>query len=108
MQNRNAEIRNLSSPEWSKRPFWSKWPYSELDFSSRETKNSPFWTEEVHLGPPTVLWRFLIKIAAATPEARPILVRSGHVGRGAIANRKNRCDTCEVGVLLTLQKHKKN
>ena len=35
-------------------PKWSKWPYSELNFSIRETKmdqNGPFWPEEVHFGP---------------------------------------------------------
>ena len=42
-----------TGPEWSKmvqslkRPFWSKWPYPEPDFSIRETK----WTKMVHLGP---------------------------------------------------------
>ena len=33
---------------------WSKWPYSEPDFSIRETKmdqNGPFWPKEVHFGP---------------------------------------------------------
>ena len=36
-----------NGPKWSKRPFWSKWPYSELDFSIHEAKldqNGPFWS----------------------------------------------------------------
>ena len=40
--------------EWSKRPFWSKRPCSEPDFSICETKMvhfGPFWPDEVHLGP---------------------------------------------------------
>ena len=57
-------VGKCTEPKWSKRPFWSKWPYSELDFSIRETKirtkmDPPFWPEEailVHLGLPTVLW----------------------------------------------------
>ena len=47
-------VGKCTGPKWSKRPFWSKCPYSELDFSIRETKkdqNGPFWPEEVHLGP---------------------------------------------------------
>ena len=43
-----------NGPKWSKRPFWSKWPYSELDLSIRETKMvyfGPFWPDEVHFGP---------------------------------------------------------
>ena len=33
--------------KWSKRPFWSKCPYSEPDFGIRDTKmdpNGPFWS----------------------------------------------------------------
>ena len=43
-----------TGPKWSKRPFWSKWPYSELDFSIRETKmdqNGPFWSILAWRGP---------------------------------------------------------
>ena len=58
----SESVLDQNGPKGSKRPFWSKWPYSELDLSIRETKmdqNGPFWPEEailVHLGPPTVLW----------------------------------------------------
>ena len=70
-------VGKCTGPKWSKRPFWSKWPYSEPDFSIRETKmdqNGPFWSILasfwsilVHLGPPTVLWPFLKRL-----EHKPI------------------------------------
>ena len=50
----SESVLDQNGPKWSKRPFWSKWPYSELDFSIRETKMvhfGPFWPEEVHFGP---------------------------------------------------------
>ena len=34
----SESVLDQNGPTWSKRPFWSKWPYSELDFSIRETK----------------------------------------------------------------------
>ena len=50
-----STVGKRTGPNWSKRPFWSKWLYSELDFRNiRETKmdqNGPFWPEEVHFGP---------------------------------------------------------
>ena len=55
----SESVLDQNGPKWSKRPFWSKWPSSELDFSIRETKmdqNGPFL---VHLGPPTAPWPFL-------------------------------------------------
>ena len=62
-------VLDQNGPKWSKRPLWSKWPYSEPDFSIRETKmhqNGPFWSILalkrsilVHLSPPTVLWPFI-------------------------------------------------
>ena len=68
----SESVLDQNGPKWSKRPFWSKLPYSELDFSIRETKmdqNGPFWSILVHLGlkrsilvhlgPPTALWPFL-------------------------------------------------
>ena len=71
--NGRGTVGKRTGPKWSKmskRPFWSKWPYSELDFSIRETKmdqNGPFLVHFglkrpilVHLGPPTVLSPFLI------------------------------------------------
>ena len=50
----SESVLDQNGPKGSKRPFWSKWPYSQLDFSIRETKvdqNGPFWSicpEEVH------------------------------------------------------------
>ena len=41
-----------NGPKWSNRPFWSKWPYSEVDFSICEAKmdqNGPFWTKMVRI-----------------------------------------------------------
>ena len=58
-------VLDQNGPRWSIGPFWSKWPYSEPDFSFRETKmdqNGLFWPREVHFGPcrsATVLWPFL-------------------------------------------------
>ena len=56
----SESVLDQNGPKWSRRLFWSKWPYSELGFSIRETKmdHFSFWPEEVHLGPPTVLWPF--------------------------------------------------
>ena len=50
----SESVLDQNGPKWSKRPFWSKWPYSELDFGIRETKmdqNGPFWSILVHFGP---------------------------------------------------------
>ena len=50
----SESVLDQNGPKWSKRPFWSKSPYPEPDFSIRKTKmdqNGPFWPEEVHLGP---------------------------------------------------------
>ena len=55
--NGRGTVGKCTGPKWSKRPVWSKWPYSELDFSIREPKCTkmvhfgPFWPEEVHFGP---------------------------------------------------------
>ena len=52
--NGRGTVGKRAGPKWSKQPFWSKWPHSELDFSIRETKMvhfGPFWPEEVHFGP---------------------------------------------------------
>ena len=54
-------VGKCTGPKWSKRPFWSKCPYSELDFSIRETKMVHFGLKRsilVHLSPPTVLWPY--------------------------------------------------
>ena len=47
----SESVLDQNGPKWSKRPCWSKWPDSELDFSIRETnmdQNGPFWPDEVH------------------------------------------------------------
>ena len=57
-------VGKCTGPKWSKRPLWSKWPYSELDFSIHETKMDQKGLKRpilVHLGPPTVLGPFLTK-----------------------------------------------
>ena len=64
-------VGKCTGPKWSKRPFWSKGPYSELDFSIPRPKWSilvHFGLKRsilVHLGPPTVLWPFLKNEVAA-------------------------------------------
>ena len=53
--------------------------YSELDFSIRETKMVHFGLKRsilVHLGPPTVLWPFLIYITAFVARLRGLLTRT--------------------------------
>ena len=43
----SESVLDQNGPKWCKRPFWPKCPYSELDFSIRETKmdqNGPFWS----------------------------------------------------------------
>ena len=67
-----------NGPKWSKRPFWSKCPYSELDFSIHD---GPKWSILVHfglkrsilvhLGPPTVLWPFLTFRCASSRASPP-------------------------------------
>ena len=67
-------VLDQNGPKWPKRPFCSKWPYSELDFSFEchsGDQNGPKWSVLVHfglkrsilvhLGPPTVLWPFLTR-----------------------------------------------
>ena len=50
----SESVLDQYGPRWSKRPFWSKGPYCEPDFSIRETKvnqDGPFWYKEAHFGP---------------------------------------------------------
>ena len=46
----SESVLDQNGPKWSKRLFWSKWPYSEQDFSIRETRIlGPFWPILVHV-----------------------------------------------------------
>ena len=69
----SESVLDQYGPKWSKRPFWSKCPYSEPDFSIKWTKmdqNGPkwsiLWPGEVHFGPSRSANRTL-----AIPELRP-------------------------------------
>ena len=58
----SESVLDQNGTTWSTRPFWSKWPDSEPDFSIRETKMVHFGLMRsilVHLGPPTVLLPFM-------------------------------------------------
>ena len=65
----SESVLDQNDPKCSKRTFWSKWPYSELDFSIRETKmdqNGPFWS--------ILAWRAPFRSANRTlaiPESQP-------------------------------------
>ena len=42
----SESVLDQNGPKWSKRWFWSKWPFAEPDFSIHKTKtdrNGPFW-----------------------------------------------------------------
>ena len=75
-------VGKCTGPKWSKRLFWSKWPYSELDLEFARPK----WTKMVHfglkgsilvhLGPPTVLWPFLTHVHKTAEFQRKTLPKN--------------------------------
>ena len=80
--NGRGTVGKCTGPKWSKRPFWSKWPYSELDFSIRKTKR----TILVHFGLKSVRTQgsIALNLTAPTLKVRVLKFAEGFLPENAL------------------------